>query len=136
MGQGKYPIQKTHSCAAEEWMGRVERIESGKSSTVILTIDPRMSVDERGLAHGGFTFGLADYAAMVAVNHPFVVLLSSQVRFLKPVVVGDRLTAHAVVKETEGKKNKVECEVFNQDGRKVLEAEFICLNLNRHVLDK
>ncbi len=136
MGKAKYPMQNTHSCAAEEWVGRVERIESGKSSTVILPVDPRMRVDEKGLAHGGFTFGLADYAAMVAVNDPFVVLLSSHVRFLKPVAVGDRLTAQAVVQETEGKRNKVHCDVFNQNGQKVLEGEFICLNLNRHVLEK
>jgi acyl-coenzyme A thioesterase PaaI-like protein len=44
-----------------------------------------MAADQRGLVHGGFTFGLADYAAMVAVNDPNVVLGAAEVRFLAPV---------------------------------------------------
>jgi uncharacterized protein (TIGR00369 family) len=129
-------IQKTHLFVSGELVGKAEEIESGISSRVSLTADQRMRADGKGLIHGGFTFGLADYAAMVAVNDPFVVLLSSQVRFLKPVVVGDRITAHARVMEAEGQKRKVRCEVFNQGGIKVLEGEFLCLTLDRHILDK
>ena len=129
-------VQKTHLSISEELVGKVEVIESGKSSIVTLLVDHRMRVDERGLAHGGFTFGLADYAAMVAVNDPFVVLLSSHVSFLKPVAVGDRITAHSRIIESEGRKRKVWCEVFNQDQQKVFEGEFLCLVLNKHVLEK
>ena len=129
-------VQKTHSSISEDLVGKVEVIESGKSSVVTLLVDHRMRVDERGLAHGGFTFGLADYAAMVAVNDPFVVLLSSHVSFLKPVAVGDRITAHSRIIESEGRKRKVWCEVLNQDQQKVFEGEFLCLVLNKHVLEK
>ena len=95
-----------------------------------------MKTDEQGLIHGGFTFGLADYAAMVAVNDPFVVLLSASVFFRKPVVSGDRLTAHAIVTATEGRKKRVSCEIFNQDQVKVFEGEFQCMLLNKHILAK
>ena len=126
----------THLMVSEDLVGKVEKIESGKSSRVALMADHSMKVDEKGLIHGGFTFGLADYAAMVAVNDPYVVLLSSKVQFLKPVVVGDHLTARAKVVENEGRKRKVQCEVFNQDQQKVLEGEFLCLVLEKHVLEK
>ena len=53
----------------------------------------RMAADGSGLAHGGFIFGLADYAAMIAVNHPNVVLGAAEVRFLKPVVSGETVVA-------------------------------------------
>ena len=129
-------VQNTHLSISEDLVGKVERIESGKFAQVSLTVDSRMRVDEKGLVHGGFTFGLADYSAMVAVNDPFVVLLSSQVRFLRPVVVGETLTARAQVDETEGKKRRVRCEVFNQGQEKVLEGEFLCLVLSQHVLGK
>ena len=129
-------VQRTHLSASEELVGKVEEIESGKSSHVVLKTNPRMGVDEKGLVHGGFTFGLADYAAMVAVNDPFVVLLSSQVGFLKPVTAGETLTARARVTEAEGRKRRVRCEVFNQNQQKVLEGEFLCLILSQHVLDK
>ena len=128
--------QRTHLSVSEELVGKVEKIESGKSSQVVLKTGPQMGVDEKGLVHGGFTFGLADYAAMVAVNDPFVVLLSSQVRFLRPVTTGEGLTARAEVTEADGRKRKVQCEVFNQDQQKVLEGEFFCLILSQHVLDK
>jgi len=128
--------QKTHLSASVEFVGKVERMESGKNSRVSLTVNPKMAVDEKGLAHGGFAFGLADYAAMVAVNDPYVVLLSSQVRFLKPVIVGERLVAQAEITETDGKKRKVWCEVFNQERQKVFEGEFLCLVLTQHILDK
>ena len=129
-------VQKTHLSISGELVGKVERIESGKFARITLTVDNRMKVDEKGLIHGGFTFGLADYAAMVAVNDPFVILLSSKVSFLKPVAVGDRITAHSRVIESEGRKRKVWCEVFNQDQQKVFEGEFLCLVLNKHVLEK
>jgi uncharacterized protein (TIGR00369 family) len=128
--------QKTHLSVSGELVGKVERIETGKCSRVSLAVNSKMRVDEKGLAHGGFAFGLADYAAMVAVNDPYVVLLSSQVRFLKPVIVGERLAAQAEVTETDGKKRKVWCEVFNQDRQKVLEGEFLCLVLTQHLLEK
>jgi len=128
--------QKTHLSISEDLVGKVERIESGRFAQVSLTVDSRMRVDEKGLIHGGFTFGLADYSAMVAVNDPFVVLLSSQVRFLKPVIAGETLTARARVDETEGKKRRVRCEVFNRGQEKVLEGEFLCLVLSQHVLEK
>ena len=128
--------QKTHLAVSEDLVGKAERIESGNFARVSLTVDSRMRADEKGLIHGGFTFGLADFAAMVAVNDPFVVLLSSQVQFLKPVVTGESLTAVAEVLETDGKKRKVRCVVVNQDREKVLEGEFLCLVLNRHVLEK
>jgi uncharacterized protein (TIGR00369 family) len=127
---------KTHLSASAELLGKVERIETGKNSRVSLAVNSKMRIDEKGLVHGGFAFGLADYAAMVAVNDPFVVLLSSQVRFLKPVIVGDNLVAQAEVTETDGKKRKVWCEVFNQDRQKVFEGEFLCLVLTQHLLEK
>jgi len=128
--------QETHLSVSGDLVGNAERIETGKRSQVSLAVNANMRVDEKGLAHGGFAFGLADYAAMVAVNDPYVVLLSSQVRFLKPVIVGDSLAAQAEVTETDGKKRKVWCEIFNQDRQKVFEGEFLCLVLAQHILEK
>lgn len=128
--------QRTHLLTSREFVGSVEDIQTDLQATVVLKTTGTMGVDEKGLVHGGFTFGLADYAAMTAVNDPFVVLLSSQVKFLKPVTVGEELTARAVVAEKEGRKRKVRVEVANQEEEKVLEGEFLCLILQKHVLDK
>jgi uncharacterized protein (TIGR00369 family) len=117
-------------------VGKVEAVETDRRATVVLKTTDQMKVDERGLVHGGFTFGLADYAAMTAVNDPHVVLLSSQVKFLKAVVAGEILTAQAKVNEKDGRKRNIFVEVFDQNQTKVFEGEFFCLVLQKHVLDR
>ena len=81
------------------------------TARVGLTAVPEMAADAAGLVHGGFVFGLADHAAMLAVNHPNVVLGSAAVRFLLPVAVGERLVAEATVAETVGRRSRVMVEV-------------------------
>ncbi|SNR69427.1 PaaI family thioesterase [Desulfurobacterium atlanticum] len=102
---------------------------------VVLKLTDEMAADEKGLVHGGFIFGLADYAAMLAVNHPNVVLGAATVKFLKPVVVGDELRAVAKVVEAKGKKYKVLVKVKKGDDV-VFEGEFIAIVPDTHVLDR
>ena len=93
-----------------------------------------MAADERGLVHGGFTFGLADYAAMLAVNEPTVVLASAQTKFLGPVVAGDRLEAEATVDRSEGRRRFVKVTV-RRAGTPVLEGELMAVVPDTHILD-
>ncbi|NOY69364.1 MAG: hypothetical protein GXP53_07720 [Deltaproteobacteria bacterium] len=109
-------------------------VETGPGySLVELETFSGMAVDDSGLVHGGFVFGLADYAAMVAVNHPNVVLGSAEVKFLKPVSVGSRLVARARVDGEPGRKNKVLVTVSCEEVP-VFEGSFSCPVLERHVL--
>lgn len=111
-----------------------EPLELGEGTArVTLFALPEMAADDRGLVHGGFVFGLADYAAMLAVNDPYVVLAGAEVRFLMPVVVGEQLFAEAWVEEGEGRKSRVRVEVV-RDGDTVMSGDFRCVTLARHVL--
>ena len=127
--------QRTHGLASERLVGRPLKIEPGKAEVELLTTD-EMAVDEYGLVHGGFTFGLVDYAAMLAVNEPTVVLGKAEVRFLKPVKAGEKLIARAEVAEDLGRKKIVRAEVLNERGVRVLEGTFHCYVLERHVLER
>jgi acyl-coenzyme A thioesterase PaaI-like protein len=102
-------------------------------SKVELKTTMEMAVDETGLVHGGFVFGLADYSAMVAVNHANVVLGSAEVKFLKPVKTGDVLVAEARAGEKEGKRQSVSVTV-NSGGTEVFKGVFVCFSLDKHVL--
>ncbi|WP_297535489.1 PaaI family thioesterase [Thermococcus sp.] len=126
--------QRTHKLTSERLVGKPIRLEPGKAEVELLTTG-EMAVDEHGLVHGGFTFGLADYAAMLAVNEPTVVLGKAEVRFLKPVKAGEKLTARAEVIEDLGRKKLVKAEVFNEKNEKVFEGTFHCYVLERHVLE-
>ncbi|MDK2854038.1 PaaI family thioesterase [Thermococcus sp. PK] len=125
--------QRTHLLTSKELVGEPVKIEEGYAEVKLKTRE-EMKVDEYGLVHGGFTFGLADYAAMLAVNEPTVVLGKAEVKFTKPVKVGDELLAKAKVEEDQGKKKVVFVEVFNQNQEKVLEGKFYCYVLEKHVL--
>ena len=100
---------------------------------VRLTLRASMITDNSGLIHGGFIFGAADYAAMLAVNHPNVVLGAANVKFLKPVKVNEIIVAEAQVNQSEGKKRLVSATVW-RDADKVFEGEFTCFVPDRHVL--
>ncbi|WP_297420649.1 PaaI family thioesterase [Thermococcus sp.] len=125
--------QRTHRLASERLIGRPLRIEPGYAEVELLTTE-EMAVDDYGLVHGGFTFGLADYAAMLAVNEPTVVLGKAEVKFIKPVKVGEKLIARAEIKEDLGRERVVEAEVFNERNEKVFEGTFHCYVLEKHVL--
>lgn len=103
------------------------------TSRVELVLSESMAADASGLVHGGFIFGMADYAAMIAVNHPNVVLGAAEVRFLKPVRVGETVTAEAVVTENNGKKQSVTVSVARED-TPVFEGTFTCFVLDKHIL--
>ena len=94
---------------------------------------------EKGVDYKGglsaFERSLADHAAMLAINEPTVVLGSSSVRFLAPVVVGERCVAEATVREQSGKKHVVEVSVKRGDDV-VLQGEMVCFVPPRHVLDR
>ena len=104
-------------------------------SLIELVITDNMKADKYNLVHGGFTFSLADYAAMLAINHPNVVLLSSNVSFLKPVIVDNKLVAEAKVIEDMGKKKNVHVDVKCED-EIVFKGDFLCFVPEKHVLEK
>lgn len=127
---------RTHLAIDPRLVGTPLALSEGSAHVVLVTL-PEMAADERGLVHGGFVFGLADYAAMLAVNHPNVVLGSAEIRFLKPVMVGERLVAEAVVAKTEetaGKKIRVKVTVRRGE-TEVLTGSFVCFTPERHVLE-
>ena len=130
--KGKIMQITTHQRIDESLCGHPVTLQDGYAEVELTTL-PTMEADDTGLIHGGFIFGLADYAAMLAVNHPNVVLGSARSTFLSPVQTGDILRARAQAEQTEGKKRSVHVEVFRGD-KKVFEGEFTCFVLDKHVL--
>ena len=123
----------THHAIDQTLCGKPLFIEDGESR-VVFTALPEMAADDTGLVHGGFIFGLGDYAAMLAVNHPNVVLGSADVKFLSPVKVGDTLEARASVQKVDGKKQMVDVVIIQKD-KKIFSGRFTCFVLGAHVLE-
>jgi acyl-coenzyme A thioesterase PaaI-like protein len=123
----------THLGIDRSWCGEPMVVTEG-AATVRLSTSAAMAADAQGLVHGGFVFGAADYAAMLAVNDPFVVLGAAETRFLAPVRVGEAVDCEAVVVSPSARKNVVEV-VARVGDRVVLTGTFTAFVLDRHVLD-
>ncbi|BCD62419.1 methylthioribose-1-phosphate isomerase [Nitratiruptor sp. YY08-26] len=125
---------KTHLAIDRTLCGDVVELEEGYAKVVLKTAK-QMQADERGLVHGGFTFGAADFAAKVAVNDPNVVLVAAEVKFLAPVVVGDEVVFEAHIVQKEGKKTKV--AVIGSVGDKdVFQGTMQTYTPTTHILDR
>lgn len=124
---------RTHKDIDRELCGNPLVVEEGFSKVELPTTQ-RMAVDETGLVHGGFIFGLADYAAMIAVNHPNVVLGAVDVSFLKPVKVGKVVIAEAHVDGKKGRKQSVSV-IVKENEVEIFKGVFMCFVLDKHVLN-
>jgi acyl-coenzyme A thioesterase PaaI-like protein len=125
----------THKKISERFVGKPIEVLTGVRAVVELNATAEMEADVTGLTHGGFTFGLADYAAMLAVNHTNVVLGSAQSKFTAPVKTGDMMRAEARVVKTDGKKSEINVEVKVGE-HQVFIGIFQCYSLEKHVLEK
>jgi acyl-coenzyme A thioesterase PaaI-like protein len=123
---------ETHHRIDQGLCGTPARIEPGYCEVELLP-GREMQADDSGLIHGGFVFGMADYAAMLAVNDPNVVLGAADVRFTKPCRLGEKLTAKARILEEKGKKRMVEV-IVGSGTDTVFEGTFTCFVLEKHVL--
>lgn len=122
----------THLGINPELCGSVVSL-SEKGATVSLQTSAVMVADQQGLVHGGFVFGLADYAAMLAVNDPNVVLGAATTRFLAPVRCGD--VVEAVATQTAESGRKVVVDVVARVGtQEVFTGTFTTFVLKQHVL--
>jgi acyl-CoA thioesterase len=122
----------THKRINQELSGEVTKLERGYVEVKLITT-AEMVADDVGLVHGGFIFSAADYAAMLAVNEPNVVLVGSDCQFLSPVKFHDEVIFKAKVRHKEGRKRNVHLEVYVLD-IKVFEGEFKTVVTERHVL--
>lgn len=126
----------THTQIDQRLCGRPLDVGEGCSRVSLETM-VSMAVDGHGLVHGGFIFGLADHAAMIAVNDPNVVLGGADVKFLKPVQVGQEVVAEARITGRKGKKCNVAVTATvkkDKDEEEVFQGEFVCFILEKHVL--
>jgi len=72
-------------------------------------------------------FGAALISALLGTRFPGpgTIYLGQEIKFTKPVRIGDRLTIQATVtsKNDEKQRIKMDCAVINQDGEVVLKGE-------------
>lgn len=126
--------QNTHQMVNEHFCGTPIELKDNFAQVKLQTTE-EMIVDDTGLIHGGFIFGLADFCAMLTVNHPNVVLGGAEVQFLKPVKLNDTLIANGNLINMNGKAIHVKVEVLRKK-ELIFDGKFICFIPKNHVLRK
>jgi len=124
---------RTHELINSNFCGELDELKDG-SAVVSLMTTTDMRVDSHELVHGGFIFSAADFAAMAAVNDPYVVLSGATTSFLSPVRAGDEVVFKAKVRHKDGRKREVDVVGMVLD-IKVFEGLFKTVVLDKHVLN-
>ena len=118
-----------------QWLGiEVLEIKEGYSK-IKMTVRKEM-INGFGIVHGGIAFSLADSAFAFACNNRNVlsVALDTSINFIKPVHVGDVLTAE--VKELHNGKSTglYHITISNQNNHTVALFKGICFRTNKTLI--
>lgn len=118
-----------------QWLGiEVLEVTEGHSK-IKMTIRPEM-VNGFGIIHGGIAFSLADSAFAFACNNRNVlsVALDTSINFIKPVHVGDVLTADAKELHNGKSTGLYHINIYNQKEHLVAQFKGLCYRTDKKLV--
>ena len=121
--------------AFSQWLGiEVLEIREGFSK-IKMTVRKEM-VNGFGIVHGGIPFSLADSAFAFACNNRnnLSVALDTSINFVKPVHVGDMLTAEAIELHNGRSTGLYHITITNQDKQTVALFKGLCFRTEKKLV--
>ena len=118
-----------------QWLGiEILEIKEGYSR-IKMTVRKEM-INGFGIVHGGIAFALSDSAFAFACNNRNIlsVALDTSINFLKPVHVGDVLTAEAIELHNGKSTGLYHITVSNQHGHTVALFKGTCFRTNKNLM--
>lgn len=118
-----------------QWLGiEILEIKEGFSK-IKMTIREEM-VNGFGIIHGGVTFSFADSAFAFACNNrnQLSVALDTSINFIKPVHVGDLLTAEARELHPGKSTGLYQVEIYNQHNHLVALFKGLCFRTDKKLV--
>lgn len=118
-----------------QWLGiEVLEIKEGYSK-IKMTVREEM-INGFGIVHGGIAFSLADSAFAFACNNRNVlsVALDTSINFLKPVHVGDVLTAEAKELHNGKSTGLYHINISNQRNHEVAVFKGLCYRTDKSLI--
>lgn len=120
-----------------QWLGiEVLEIREGYSR-IKMTVRKEM-VNGFGIGHGGIPFSLADSAFAFACNNRNIlsVALDTSINFIKPVHVGDMLTAEAKELHNGKSTGLYHINIMNQNEHLVVQFKGLCYRTDKQLISK
>ena len=118
-----------------QWLGiEVLDVKEGYSK-IKMTVRKEM-INGFGIVHGGIAFSLADSAFAFACNNRNVlsVALDTSINFLKPVHVGDVLTAEANELHNGKSTGLYLIEILNQNSHLIAQFKGLCYRTEKPLM--
>lgn len=120
---------KLKAIASRDIVGDLIDLELGVGALSVLTVTADMINQSMGIARGNFMFAQANSLALALVDAPAALTGVANVKYKKPVFVGERLIAKAKVTRQRANKSFVSVSIKNED-EEVFKAKFIIVALN------
>ncbi|NLV91245.1 MAG: transcription factor FapR [Firmicutes bacterium] len=107
---------RIRSVSGGEVIGELTEIELEKSGSSILLTTDDMGFKKTGIVRGHYVFAQGNSLAIALVDAPVALTAKAEVKFVRPVFVGDRVFARAVIKSARADRYEVlvESRVENQ----------------------
>ncbi|MEW6661274.1 MAG: transcription factor FapR [Bacillota bacterium] len=119
---------EVRSLARSELVGELLDLELGRTGLSSLTILPEMVLSRTKVARGHFLFAQANSLAVALIDSETVLTGSARVRYKRPVFLGERVLAKAVVKVKKG--NTYLISVYSKvEKEMVFKGQFIVSDL-------
>jgi acyl-coenzyme A thioesterase PaaI-like protein len=103
------------SLSPEEVIGEVVTLELDHSGISILEVNPEHVFERNQIARGHYLFAQANSLAVAIVNADLVLTRSAEIRFVRPVRLGEKCIAHAKVVQKQPSRYQVDVETKIQD---------------------
>jgi acyl-coenzyme A thioesterase PaaI-like protein len=104
------------SLGEKELIGELKELRIGDSGSSLLTIDENMVLSKARVARGHHIFAQANSLAIALVDAEVAVTGSVEMKFLRPVHLGERVVAEGKVLKRKGNKYSVEVNALvNQE---------------------
>ncbi len=112
-----------------ELVGQLLDVELGKRGSSVLETSEEMGFSKTRVVRGHHIFAQANSLAVALVDSPVVLTASAEVRFRRPVYVGELLFCQAEVKNVKGNRTTVDV-VSRVAGREAFWGRFEVANID------
>lgn len=114
------------SIPMHEVIGEVIDLQLDRSGISILEIAKEHVFSRTGIARGHHIFAQANSLAVAVIDDEVALTASANLRFLRPVKLGERCIAKAYVRPAPGDKGKAKVELFTYVGEElVFQGHFV-----------
>ncbi|HHT63989.1 MAG: transcription factor FapR [Bacillota bacterium] len=123
-------LQNPTALAKHEVVGELVDLELNKSGISVLTVTDDMVLAKTKIARGHYLFAQANSLAVAVIGAKVVLTGSARIRYKRPVYVGEKVVAKAMVKTQRG--NTVLVSVHSKVDMEIVFKAQIVLSVQDH----